>query len=95
MPAFWENLAKNCLCDLLVHCNLSNCNYRIFVNETLFRIGFIEISFISLIWLATKPHYSLNFGSEKIGPHAIKLVYTYQATAKRHKGSIVCSTKLK
>ena len=44
----------------------------------------------SLIWPSTKPHYSLNFGSEKIGPRSIKL-----ATKKRHKDSMVCSTKLK
>ena len=31
--------------------------------------------FISSNWLATRPHYSLNFGSEKTGPHTIKLVY--------------------
>ena len=40
-------------------------NYRVFVNEILLEIGFIEISFISSIWPATRSHYSLNFGSEK------------------------------
>ena len=31
----------------------------------------------SLIWPATRPHYSLNFDSEKIGPRTIKIVYMY------------------
>ena len=29
----------------------------------------------SLIWPATRPHYLLNFGSEKIGPRTIKLTF--------------------
>ena len=28
-----------------------------------------------LIWPATRPHYLLNFGSEKIGPRTIKLIF--------------------
>ena len=31
----------------------------------------------SLIWPATRSHYSLNFGSEKIGSRTIKLAYIY------------------
>ena len=54
----------------------------------------------SLIWPATRPHYLLNFGSEKIGPRAIKLAFIayvlhYITTTKCHKGSIVCSAKVK
>ena len=53
----------------------------------------------SLIWPPTRPHYLLNLGSEKIGPRMIKLAFIYvyikDITTKRHKGSIVCSTKLK
>ena len=30
----------------------------------------------SLLWPATRPHYLLNFGSEKIGPLTIKLAFT-------------------
>ena len=32
----------------------------------------------SLIWPATRPHYLLNFGSEKIGPRTIKLAFIKQ-----------------
>ena len=82
MPAFWGNIPKNHLCDLQVCNNLSNCNYRILVKEILLEIDFIEISFISSIWPATRPHYLLNFGSQKIGPRTIKLAYTYTSNDK-------------
>ena len=49
-------IAENRLCDLQVFSNLSNCNYRIFVNEMLLEIGFIEIGFISSNWPATSHH---------------------------------------
>ena len=29
----------------------------------------------SLIWPATRSHYLLNFGSEKVGPRTIKLTF--------------------
>ena len=32
----------------------------------------------TLIWHATRPHYLLNFGSEKIGPRTIKLAFIKQ-----------------
>ena len=82
MLAFWENIPENRLCDLQVFSNLSNCNYRIFVKEILLEIGFIEIGFFSLDWPATRPHYSFNFDSEKIGPRTIKIAYTYTSNDK-------------
>ena len=82
MPAVWGNIAENRFCDLLVYSNLSNCNYRIFVKEILLEIGFIEIGFISSNWPATRPHYSSNFCSEKIGPRrTIQLAYTYTSSS--------------
>ena len=33
---------------------------------------------LSLIWPATRPHYLLNFGSEKIGPRTTKLAVIKQ-----------------
>ena len=95
MSAFWENIAKNVFCDLQVYSKFSNCNYRIVVKEILLEIGFVEISFLSSIWPATRSYYSLNFGSEKIELLTIKLVYTYRVTTKCHESSIVCSIKLK
>ena len=77
---------------LQVFSNLSNCNYRIFVRDILLEIGFIEIGFISSNWPATRPHYLLNSGSQKIRPGTIKLAYSYTSTTKRHKGNPVCST---
>ena len=68
---------------LQVFSYLSKCNYRVFVYEILLEIGFIEIGFISSDWLATRPHYLFNFGSEKIGPRAIKLAYTCTSNDKR------------
>ena len=64
------------------------------------RIGYycMIIYLQSSVWPATRPHYLLNFGSEKIEPRTIKpafIVYVYITTTKYHKGSIVCSTKLK
>ena len=44
----------------------------------------------SLIWPATRPHYLLNFGSEKIGPRTIKLAFVlnrggqYRGTVTRY-----------
>ena len=49
-------IAENRLCDLQVFSNLSNYNYRIFVNEMLLEIGFIEICFISSNWPATNQY---------------------------------------
>ena len=52
----------------------------------------------TLIWPATRPHCLLNFVSEKIGRHTIKLVFIEHILRihnKRRKGSIVCFTKLK
>ena len=82
MLAFWGNIAENRLCDLQVFGNLSNGNYRIFAKEIRLEIGFIEIGFISSNWQATRPHYSFNFGSEKLGPSMIKLAYTYTSNDK-------------
>ena len=67
---------------LQVFSNLSNCNYRIFVKKLLLEIGLIEIGFISLNRPANWPHYSFNFGSEKMGPRTIKLANTYTSNDK-------------
>ena len=82
MLAIWGNIAENRLCNLQVFGNLSNCNYRIFDENMLLEIGFIEIGFIRSNWPATRPHYSFNFDSEKIGPSTIKLAYTYASYDK-------------
>ena len=82
MPAFRRNIAENPLCYPQVYSNLSNRNNHIFVEEILLKIGFIEIGFISSNWLATRPHYSLNFGSEKTGTQTIKLAYTCASNDK-------------
>ena len=82
MPAFGKNIAKNRRSDLQVFSNLSNCNYRIFVKEILLEIGFIKIGFISSSWPATRPHYSLRFGSEELGPRTILLADNYTSNDK-------------
>ena len=91
-------LGKYCEKRLLRSASLQqvfDCNYRIVVKEMLLEIGFVEISFLSSIWPATRSYYSLNFGSEKIELLTIKLVYTYRVTTKCHESSIVCSIELK
>ena len=70
-------------------------NYRIFVKEILLEIDFTEIAFIGSNWPATKPHYSLNFSLEKIGPRtgAIKLADTFTSNDKT--SQLVCFTELR
>ena len=83
MPAFWENTAKNRFGDLQVYSNLSSCNCRVFVKETLLEINFIEISFISSVWPVTRPYFLLNFGSENIGLRTIKLANTLHCATQK------------
>ena len=68
-------------------------NYRIFVKEILLEIDFTEIDFIGSNWPATKPHYLLNFSSEKIGPRTIKLANT--CTSNDKTSQLVCFTELR
>ena len=78
------------LCGVLVACNSLK---TMTIDKFYQRIDYCYCMLIdtqSLIWPFIRAHYSLNFDLEKIGPRSIKL-----ATTKRHKGSIVCSTKLK
>ena len=78
------------LCGVLVACN----SLKTMTTDQFYqRIDYYYCMLIytqSLIWASARPHYLLNFGSEKIGPRLIKL-----ATTKRHKDSSVCSTELK
>ena len=78
------------LCGVLVACN----SLKTMTTDKFYLcIDYYNCTLIytqGLIWPSTRPHYSLNFGSEKIGPRSMKL-----ATTKRHKGSIDCSTTLK
>ena len=81
--------------EVLVACN----SLKTLITDKLYqRIDYYRMLIYtqSLIRPATRPHYSLNFGSKKIRPRTIKLAYVYAVTTtKHHKGSIVCSTKLK
>ena len=64
------------LCGILVACN----SLKTMATDKLYqRIDYycMLICTQSLIWPASRPHYWLNFGSEKIGPRTIKLAYMY------------------
>ena len=56
------------LCGVLVACN----SLKTMTTDKLYERIYYCCTLIyaqSLIWPATRPHYLLNFGSEKIGPH--------------------------
>ena len=63
------------LCGVLAACNF----LKTITTDKLYQpIDYYHCMLIytqSLIWPATRPHYLLNFGSEKIGPRTIKLAF--------------------
>ena len=63
-----QKRTKNGYCSPLVACN----SLKTMTTDELYqRTDYycILIYIQSLIWPAARPHYLLNFGSEKIGPH--------------------------
>ena len=69
---FHKEMIGLVLCGVLVTCN----SLKTMTTEKIYqRIDYycMLVYKQSLIWLATRPHYLLNFGSEKIGPRTIML----------------------
>ena len=63
------------LCGVSVACNF----HKTMASDKLYqRIDCKLIYTQSLIWPSTRPHYLLNFGSQKIGPRTIKLAFIKQ-----------------
>ena len=86
------------LCRVLVACNCLKTMTTYELSNALIIIVLYVNLHTEFNLPVTRPHHLLNCGSKKkIGPRTIKLAYVYVSitTTKRHKGSIVRSTKLK
>ena len=82
------------LCGVLVACNsLKTMETDKFYQRIDYYCMFIYTQ--RLIWPATRPHYLLNFGSEKIGPNQIKsfIVLDYAEVCNELAGPISASLR--
>ena len=76
---FYKGTVAFVLCRVLVACN----SLKTITGDKLYQRNEYYCTLIytrSSVWPATRPHCSLNFGLEKVGPRAIKLAYTYITT---------------